>query len=426
MKTSQLITSPNSDELPYWLALLRAPEIGPVRFLKLHQKFPKISELFSASLDVLSALNLNPNLMSYLANPDWISVEKDIKWAQQSGNFIMTYLDDDYPLLLNETSSAPPLLFIQGNKQLLVSPQIAIVGSRHSSVIGTENAFHFASHLAKQGFTITSGLALGIDAASHRGALASTGKTIAVMGTGLDCIYPKQHRFLASEISHSGALISEFPLGTPVNAKHFPRRNRIISGLSLGVLVVEAAANSGSLITAQLALDQGREVFAMPGSIHNPLSRGCHALLRQGAKLVENAHDIVEELSPLLVASGNLAWLSFENSVTPTQNQNNELFTDDCMLTPATQTVLKASATGLSSQRLSHLAADKDLEHLTKDFQKIIDSIDFAATPIDLIVSRSGLTVSTVSSMLLHLELQDLICAVPGGYVRLPPQKTCF
>lgn len=375
MKISAITKSLSKDEIPFWLALWRAPDIGPSRFIKLHQKFPKLSGLFSADPEILNTLNLNSNLINYLANPDWTAVEKDLAWLQQSNNYMVTYLDNDYPALLKEISSKPPLLFLQGNKQLIQTPQLAIVGSRHPTIIGTENAYQFALHLAEQGLTITSGLALGIDAASHRGALANHKSTIAVLGTGLDTIYPKQHRFLANEIIQRGLLVSEFPLGTPVSAKNFPRRNRIISGLSLGVFVVEAASSSGSLITAQLALDQGRDVFAMPGSIHNPLSRGCHILLRQGAKLVETAADIIEEIGPL--------FSSFQLHK-PDQTHSNFNST------------------------------------LSRQSQILIDSIDFAATHIDLIVARSGLTASVVSSMLLHLELQGLVSAVPGGYIRLP------
>ena len=375
MEITPSLSPPSVEDLPYWLALWRAPGIGAMRFIKLHQMFPQLSVLFSATTESLTTLNLSQELIDYLAKPDWSAVEKDLQWAAQSENAIMTYLDDDYPVLLREIKNSPPLLFIQGQREKLATPQLAIVGTRHPTVIGIENAFQFAKHLAENGLTITSGLALGIDAAGHRGALANKGATIAVMGTGLDIIYPKQHRFLAAEIAQNGALVSEFPTGIPVAASNFPRRNRIISGLSLGVLVVEAAFSSGSLITAQLALDQGREIFAMPGSIHNPLSRGCHVLLRQGAKLVEGASDILEELGPLT---------AFHQSSQP-----------------AAVTVKKNTP-------------------LSLDMQILIDSIDFAATPIDRIVERSGLTASTVSSMLLHLELQGFICAVPGGYIRLP------
>lgn len=395
MNINDTLSPPSTEELPYWLALWRAPDIGPTRFIKLLKLFPKLSDLFSASEDRLKPFNLDPHLIAYLKKPDWSTVDKDLRWLSQSDNSLMTYLDHDYSVLLKELNTAPPLLFIRGNRASLSTPQIAIVGSRHPTVIGLENAFQFAQYLADYGLTITSGLALGIDAASHKGALTTKTPTIAVMGTGLDSIYPKQNRYLAEEIAQQGALVSEFPCGTSAAAHHFPRRNRIISGLSLGVLVVEAAQNSGSLITAQMASDQGREVFAMPGSIHNPLSRGCHVLLRQGAKLVENANDILEELSSLLVASGSLGRSS----------------TSDQLLMLPDKSASVTSTTG-----------EFKYGHLPIDLQKIIDSIDFAATPIDLIVSRSGLTVSTVSSMLLHLELQDLICAVPGGYVRLPQQ----
>jgi DNA processing protein len=212
--------------------------------------------------------------------------------------------DGRYPPLLREIPQAPPVLFVHGDPDCLRVPQLAMVGTRNPTPSGRETARQFAAHLAGAGMIITSGLALGIDAAAHQGALAGGGRTIAVMGTSLDRVYPAKHRDLARAIAERGALVSELPTGTPALAENFPRRNRLISGLALGVLVVEAALQSGSLITARLALDQGREVFAIPGSIHNPLAKGCHALIRQGAKLVETANDIVEELGALAAVNG--------------------------------------------------------------------------------------------------------------------------
>ncbi len=213
---------------------------------------------------------------------------------------LITLHDARYPTLLREIDDAPPMLFIQGDPTILNLPQIAIVGSRNPSASGRQTATDFAHFLASAGLAITSGLADGIDGAAHQGALETKNSTLAVTGTGLDRVYPAKHRELAHRIAEQGALISELPPGTPPIPANFPRRNRIISGLSLGTLVVEAAQKSGSLITARLATEQGREVFAIPGSIHNPLARGCHALIRQGAKLVETAGDILEELAPLL------------------------------------------------------------------------------------------------------------------------------
>jgi DNA processing protein len=262
-------------------------------------------------------------------------------------------------------------LFVRGNPELLSGPQIAIVGSRNPSTSGLEIAFSFAKTLSQCGFTITSGLDLGIDAASHLGALKANGFTIAVAGTGLDRIYPARHKDLATEIVNTGAMISEFPPGTTAKANHFPRRNRIISGLCLGLLVVEAAKQSGSLITARMALEQNREVFAIPGSIHNPLARGCNALIREGAKLVETTQDILEELSQYYQQDEDLA---------PTPMQST-----------------------------------LDLEQ-----QTLLNLVMFSPTSIDTLVENTNESVEVISSMLLILELQGFLEACPGGgYTRI-------
>ena len=244
----------------------------------------------------MSALGLKPPSVEVIRHPDWTIIDNDLAWLSQNNNYAITFNEANYPYQLKEIADPPPILFVRGNPDLLAAPQIAIVGSRNPSASGEETAFNFAKTLSQHGFTITSGLALGIDAASHRGALSAKGYTIAVAGTGLDRVYPARHKDLATEIVNTGAIISEFPPGTTAKANHFPRRNRIISGLCQGLLVVEAAKQSGSLITARMALEQNREVFAIPGSIHNPLARGCNALIRQGAKLVETTQDILEEL----------------------------------------------------------------------------------------------------------------------------------
>ena len=263
------------------------------------------------------------------------------------------------------------MLFVRGNSELLSLPQIAIVGSRNPSSLGEETAYDFAKTLSLHGFVITSGLALGIDSASHRGALGAKGYTVAVAGTGLDRVYPARHKDLAIEIVTSGAMISEFPPGTSAKADHFPRRNRIISGLCQGLLVVEAATQSGSLITARMALEQNREVFAIPGSIHNPLARGCNALIREGAKLVETTHDILEEL------------IQF--------NQQDEKFT------------------------LNTVQSTLDLEQ-----QTLLNRVMFSPTSVDYLVENSGKSVEVISSMLLILELQGYLEATAGGcYMRV-------
>lgn len=372
------MTSTNTKtELTHWLALLRAPALGPATFFKLLEAFPKLSDLFTIPWQELIDLKIDPALAAYLQKPDWLGVERDLSWAQQKGNKIITWQDATYPTLLREISTAPPVFYMQGDSAILSTPQLAIVGSRNPSPLGNECAFEFAKTLAASGLTITSGLALGVDAASHRGALVAKGLTIGVTGTGLDRIYPARHNDLARQIiEQGGALISEFPPGTLPKAENFPRRNRLISGLSVGVLVVEAAMKSGSLITARYALEQGREVFAIPGSIHNPLARGCHHLLRQGAKLVETATDVLEELGSLL------------------------------------QALIPSTAPSQPKQKLL------DLPILDGDYAKLMQYIGFEMTPVDTLIERSGLAAETVSSLLLMLELQGYITAVSGGYIK--------
>ena len=294
-----------------------------------------------------------------------------MQWVEQDNNYAITFYDAGYPSQLKEIADPPAILFVRGNPHLLTKPQLAIVGSRNPSTTGIDTAFEFAKTLSTQGFVITSGLALGIDAASHRGALAAHNFTIAVAGTGLDRVYPARHKDLATEIVKTGAIISEFPPGTAAKANHFPRRNRIISGLCLGLLVVEAAKESGSLITARMALEQNREVFAIPGSIHNPLARGCNALIRQGAKLVETTQDILEEL-----------------------NLNNQ--EDATYYTTSIESTL-------------------DLEQ-----QTLLNHVQFSPTSIDNLVQITGNSAEIISSMLLILELQGYLEATAGGcYMRI-------
>lgn len=349
---------------------MRTPGIGCRTFLDLLETHTP-RQLFAESAQTLSALGLKADIIKAVKNPDWPQIDQDLLWLQQNSNSIITFNDPRYPLQLKEISDPPPVLFIRGNAELLSRPQIAIVGSRNPSALGLETAFNFAKSLSQHGFVITSGLALGIDAAGHEGALNAHGHTIAVAGTGLDRVYPARHKELAIRIVNSGAMISEFPSGTAAKANHFPRRNRIISGLCQGLLVVEAARESGSLITARMALEQNREVFAIPGSIHNPLARGCNSLIREGAKLVESCQDILEELNQY--------------------NQQDEYFLPESM-----QSML-------------------DLEQ-----QTLLNLVMFSPTSIDTLVGNTGKTVEVISSMLLILELQGYIEATPGGcYTRL-------
>jgi len=303
-------------------------------------------------------------------------------WLSLPDAHLLTPADAAYPPLLREIASPPPQLFVRGNVEALSLPQLAIVGSRSATPSGVETARSFAAHLASLGFCITSGLAEGIDAAAHQGALAGQGLTIAVCGTGLDIVYPRHHAQLAENIVASGgALVSEFAPGTTVQRANFPRRNRLISGLSVGTLVVEASLRSGALITARHAMEQGREVFAIPGSIHNPVARGCHRLIRDGAKLVETAEDIVEELRGLLAG-------------------------------------LRQSDAGPAGEiRAEHAgsAAEPDAQ-----YAQLLAAMGWDPVEADSLVTRSGLTIGEVSSMLLLLEMQGTVRALSGGrYQRL-------
>ncbi len=296
-------------------------------------------------------------------------LERD--WLKKPENRIITSDSDDYPELLRRIPDPPTLFYIVGNAEALHLPALSIVGSRNPTQGGKENAYEFAKHLGRSGFCIVSGLAQGIDTSAHEGALAAGAMTVAFLGHGIDRVYPSVNRDLAHRISQNGALVSEYPLGSPPRREHFPQRNRLISGLSLGTLVVEAARRSGSLITARLAGEQGREVFALPGSIHNPLSRGCHQLIRQGAKLVESADDIVSEL-------GSLAGHLMQNDV---DQENDE------------------------PKRFEHDA----------DYEILLNSMSYDPASADDLAENSGLTIDQVSSMLLILELEEKIEALTGG-----------
>ena len=292
------------------------------------------------------------------------------EWLKGERRYRVAAGDDDYPSLLSQLGDQPDALYVAGELATLQLPAIAIVGSRNPTRGGLENAFQFSRHLAKAGFCIVSGLAQGIDTAAHRGALDVGSPTVAVLGHGLDQVYPQANRELATRIFAAGAVVSEYTLGTPPLPGHFPQRNRLISGLCLGTLVVEAAKRSGSLITARLAGDQGREVFAIPGSIHNPMSRGCHQLIRQGARLVESVDDVLEELGPLV---GHVM-------------QN-------------------------------HAAEKPGTEARTRDgdYLQLLNALAFDPQNPDELAKKSGLTIEQVSSMLLILELEGDVESLPGG-----------
>ncbi len=282
---------PETMDLFAWLALVRAPGLGPRQAHALLERFGSPAALMDAPASELKRSGVPESVRAWIRDPDREAIERDLEWLSGENRHLVCWESADYPSMLAGIDQPPLALFVAGDPSLLRSPALAIVGSRNPTSAGRENAEAFAAFLAGCGLTIVSGMALGIDAAAHRGAMR-TGRTIAVCGTGLDEVYPAKHRRLAAEIADNGAVISEFPCGTGARTENFPRRNRIISGLAAGTLVVEAAIRSGSLITARLASEQGREVFAIPGSIHNPLAKGCHQLIRQGAKLVDTAEHI--------------------------------------------------------------------------------------------------------------------------------------
>lgn len=293
-------------------------------------------------------------------------LERSLQWLREANHFLVTLSDDDYPPLLRETVNPPPVLYGMGRRELLTADMLAIVGSRHPTPQGESNAAAFAQALSDVGLTVVSGMALGIDAQAHRGGLKGVGSSVAVVGTGLDRVYPARHHELARTLATQGLMLSEFALGTAPLPGNFPRRNRIISGMSRGCLVVEAALNSGSLVTARLATGQGREVFAIPGSIHSPLSKGCHALIREGAKLVESVGDILEELR-------------WTRSVPDRTN-------------------LQESVQSISD-------ADRQM----------LDAMGFDPVSMDRLSETSGADVATVGASLMRLELAGHVVMMPGG-----------
>ena len=349
----------------YFLALNRINNMGPRTIAKLLVRWPNLEELFKLSIEQMEQSGLPKAIASAIATFNLQDVEADWRWQEAEHHFLLTWCDPEYPFLLKEIHDPPPVLYAIGDLSCFQQPTIAMVGSRKPSITGSETAWRFAFELAEKNITIVSGLALGIDAQAHSGCLEAGGKTIAVMGTGIDCIYPRRHIRLAAKIAERGLLVSELPLQSPPNAGHFPRRNRIISGLSLCTLVVEAAIHSGSLITARMACEQNRDVLAIPGSIYNPETRGCHHLLQQGATLVTSSNDVLNEL------------------------------------------------------RIDHSQAGAEIDFaLARQNKNLVKCIGFEVTTVDQMVKRSGLTIEHVVCDLAELELQGIVKAVQGGYMR--------
>ena len=300
----------SNEELASWIKLWRVSGIGSKKFQLLLDYFETPAAVFKSNTTQITQSGVSQKdanaILDQRNNSD--SAQPDIAWLEASDrHHILSIHCDAYPALLKLINDPPSLLYVHGNLEILNDPQIGVVGSRNPTQSGNNSAYDFAKHLAQTGLCITSGLALGVDGAAHQGALDGNGPTIAVTATGIDRVYPAKHRGLAHKIAEAGAIITEFPVGSHPDSRHFPRRNRIISAMSYGVLVVEAALKSGSLITARLAMEQNREVFAIPGSIHNPLAKGCHQLIRQGAKLVETADDILEEMANVIDLNNHTA-----------------------------------------------------------------------------------------------------------------------
>ena len=367
------------DERIPWLTIAHAPALHAGQLAGWLDAGHAVPDLFRGG-----GAGLGRATRFALERPDRKALARDLAWLDADpARRLVTWGACDYPRQLAQIPDAPLVLFVEGRVEPLHRPQLAIVGSRHPTALGRDTAVEFARELGRAGLAITSGLALGIDAAAHRGALEAGAETVAVLGCGLDTVYPVANTRLAREIvAAGGTLVSDLPTGTPPLRHHFPRRNRILSGLSVGTLVVEAALQSGSLITARLAAEQGREVFAMPGSIHNAVARGCHRLLRQGARLVESVEDIFEELRPILGESVR---------------------------------------TSQATARTRAICAEPPLD---KDFEILLDALGFEPASLDALVTRSGLETGAVASMLLLLELDGRIQQQPGGrYSRTLPGR---
>jgi DNA processing protein len=356
---------PSSDPLAPWLRLILTPGVGPGQQRQLLAAFGPPEGIYAAGHSAIAAVIGGPAARTLLEHDATPAVEVALEWLSQPGNRLLTLGDEAYPAALLEIPDPPVALYVKGDAALLSRPSLAVVGARNATPQGEANAESFSRALSEAGLCIVSGLALGIDAAAHRGGLAGPGSTVAVIGTGADRIYPARNAALARQIAEAGVIVSEFPLGIGPLAHNFPRRNRLIAGLAQGVLVVEAALKSGSLITARLATDCGREVFAIPGSIHSPVARGCHQLIRDGAKLVETAVDILDELrlAPREAAP--------QLDLAPVDDEGDEAL------------VIRA---------MGH------------------DPVD-----MDALVQRTNLTAEALYAILLALELDGRVSRLPGG-----------
>src|SRR5690348_12955280 len=372
----------DDDELLAWLTLLRAPGVGGAGLRALLQRAGTARTI---GRDARRLPGLEPAALEWIAHPDTARLDADLAWLAQPGHWLLRCDEADFPPQLETIPQPPAALFVAGDPAALLAPQIAIVGARSATAQGLANARDFARTLSRAGLVVTSGMADGIDGAAHTAALESGGPTVAVVGTGPDLVYPRKHRDLAARIVEQGAIVSEFPPGTEARPDHFPRRNRLIAGLSLGTLVVEAGLQSGSLITARLAAEAGREVFALPGSIHNPLAKGCHRLIRDGARLVETAAEVIEALVPAAQAQGAGLRARLETAGTPEAPQSSS---DDHGQDP--------------------------------DYVSLLAALGDVPASLDELAERTRLAPAALSSMLLLLELEGVVGpAVNGRWQRV-------
>ncbi|MES2403423.1 MAG: DNA-processing protein DprA [Pseudomonadota bacterium] len=376
----------DDDELLAWLTLLRAPGLGGAGLRALLQRAGS-ARAICRDARKLRAAGLEPAALEWIVHPETARLDADLAWLAQPGHRLLHCDEVDFPPQLETIPQPPAALFAAGDPAVLLAPQIAIVGARSATAQGLANARDFARTLSRAGLTVTSGMADGIDGAAHTAALDAGGQTVAVVGTGPDVVYPRKHRDLAARIVQQGAIVSEFPPGTEARPDHFPRRNRLIAGLSLGTLVVEAGLQSGSLITARLAAEAGREVFALPGSIHNPLAKGCHRLIRDGARLVETAAEVIEALAPAAQAQG--AGLR-----------------------------ARLEADGEEADPGS------DARTQDPDYVKLLTTLGDVPASLDELADRTGLTPAALSSMLLLLELEGVVApSVNGRWQRIVTGK---
>jgi len=375
----------DNDELLAWLTLLRAPGLGGAGLRALLQRAGTARAICRDPRSLRASAGLDQTALEWMADPDTARLDADLAWLAQPGHRLLRCDEADFPPQLETIPQPPAALFVAGDPAALLGPQVAIVGARSATAQGLANARDFARTLSHAGLTVTSGMADGIDGAAHAAALEAGGQTVAVVGTGPDLVYPRKHRDLAARIVERGAIVSEFPPGTEARPDHFPRRNRLIAGLALGTLVVEAGLQSGSLITARLAVEAGREVFALPGSIHNPLAKGCHRLLRDGARLVETAAEVIEALVPAAQAQGAGLRARLETVGTPEAPQSSS---DDHGQDP--------------------------------DYVSLLAALGDVPTSLDELAERTRLAPAALSSMLLLLELEGAVGpAVNGRWQRV-------